>query len=82
MLNVLFIFNADELCTGDIPPSNEDYCSNRSVDAYLRTYAIILGDISLEDYSDTGSPAITVIFCLVTFFGLIILLDGVLIAGT
>jgi hypothetical protein len=79
MLYVIFHSDREKLCVGDdIPPSSLDYCSDRPYSAYIRTYAIILGDIQVEDYR--AAPAVTIIFCLITFFAFIILLN-VLIAG-
>lgn len=78
---MFIIFNSDpaSFCEGDfVPASNRDYCSSRPYAAYLRTYAIILGNMALEDFRK--DPVISIIFVLITFFAWIIMLN-VLIAG-
>ncbi len=61
----------------DIDPAIEEFCSPRSFDAYLRTYAIVVGDFELEQYNDLG-PVTFLWFC-TTFFGTVVMLN-VLIA--
>lgn len=78
MLFIIYNHNREDLCEGEnISAPSQDYCSRQPYNAYLRTYAIILGDIDVHDYRE--KPAITVIFVLITFIAFIILLN-VLIA--
>ena len=70
-----------ELCA-DIDPETDsttigDYCSQDLSRGLVRAYAIITGDLELDDYRIT--PLITSLWVLFTFFGVIILLN-VLIA--
>ncbi|KAL7568622.1 hypothetical protein ACA910_022723 [Epithemia clementina (nom. ined.)] len=54
----------------------EDFCAS-SWESYLRVYAILVGDIQLDDLTQT--PGTVILFVLFTLFGVIILLN-VLIA--
>ena len=57
----------------------EDFCSDSRARAYLRVYALLLGDFELDSYKAT--PGMTVLFFVFTICGVIILLN-VLIALT
>lgn len=75
----LVVSNVDSVdCSAvDLDAAMEAYCSPRSIDSYLRTYAIVVGDFDLEEYNDLGS--ITFLWFCTTFFGTIVMLN-VLIA--
>jgi len=54
-------------------PASEDFCTEQVLDSYLRVYAIIVGDFDLSDFRQT--EPITIVWFLVTFIGLIVLLN-------
>lgn len=61
----------------DLDPAIEEFCSRRSIEGYLRTYAIVVGDFELEQYN--GLNSITFFWFMTTFLGTIVMLN-VLIA--
>jgi hypothetical protein len=74
MFHVIFTTDSDIECEGnDLYVSNEDFCSESTMDSYLRVYAIILGDFEMVEYRQ--STAVTVLWFLLTFFGIIILFN-------
>lgn len=78
------IFNSDEniqcdLTSDDIDPPNEDFCGTSLLRSYIRVYAMIVGDLELENYKQ--SNAVTALWFVTTLLGSVVLLN-VLIAGT
>ena len=71
--------NHDDIdCSSDdLDPAIEEFCSRRSIESYLRTYAIVIGDFELEQYNGLGG--ITLLWFAVTFIGAVVMLN-VLIA--
>jgi hypothetical protein len=79
MFHLIFLNDGDIECEGDdLEDPNEDFCASRSIDSYLRVYAIIVGDFELSDYKQENT--VVVLWFFVTFFGTVVLLN-VLIAG-
>jgi hypothetical protein len=62
---------------GELGSTVDDFCSNRRDDAYLRVYALLLGEFNLESYRATRG--LTALFVIFTVVGVVILLN-VLIA--
>jgi len=54
-----------------------DFCSPFILDSYARIYAVLVGDVNLEDFQQSGT--VTFLFVFFTFFGILIL-TSVLIA--
>lgn len=78
MFQLVVRYDDDLDCSADDnDPAVEEFCSPRSFDAYLRTYAIVVGDFELEQYNRL--KGVTFLWFVTTFFGTIILLN-VLIA--
>ena len=78
-MNILFRNDDDIECESDgLTEPAEDFCSESSVDSYLRVYTVIVGDFELNDYRQAGS--VTFLWLCITFLGAIILLNT-LIAG-
>jgi len=78
MFHVVYRTNSDIKCSGDdLDPSNADFCSKYSINSYLRTYTILIGDFNLEHYKD--STTVMFLWFLLTLFGVVIMLN-VLIA--
>ena len=77
MLRLLFQHD-DRISCDESDTVTESFCSDYSVYAYQRMYSIIIGDLGIADYQQ--SFAVTTLFILFTFFGLIVMLN-VLIAG-
>lgn len=75
----LVVRNHDDIdCTQvELDPAIEEYCSPRSIDSYLRTYAIVVGDFEFEQYNDLGG--VTFLWFCTTFLGTVVMLN-VLIA--
>ena len=74
MFQLLVRNDSDIDClSDDLDPAIEEFCSPRSLDAYLRTYAIVVGDFEFEQYNGLG--ATTFIWFLVTFYGTIVMLN-------
>lgn len=48
--------------------AQEDFCSPYILDSYARIYAVLVGDVNLEDFQQSGT--ITVLFVFFTFFGI------------
>jgi hypothetical protein len=79
MFQLVFQNNDGINCeSDDLDVPNQDFCSSRSVDGYLRVYSIIVGDFELADYRQESS--VTFLWYCVTLFGAVVLLN-VLIAG-
>jgi hypothetical protein len=57
----------------DMDGTVADFCSDNSMDAYLRVYELLLGGFELDNYKET--PGMTVIFFLFTVAGVLILLN-------
>jgi hypothetical protein len=76
MFQLVFQNNDGINCeSADLDVPNQDFCSGRSIDGYLRVYSIIVGDFELADYRQ--EPSVTFLWYCVTFFVLL----NVLIAG-
>ena len=66
--------NPDIDCSDeDLDPAIEEFCSQRSIESYLRTYAIVVGDFEFEQYNRLG--AVTFFWFMVTFFGTVVMLN-------
>jgi hypothetical protein len=79
MFHVVFTNDDDINCEGDdLGVPADDFCKPRSFDAYLRVYAVIVGDFEYSDYSEKGP--VRVLWLVLTLFGTVILLN-VLIAS-
>ena len=79
--DMMLTLSDKELCA-DIDPETDlttmgDFCSQGFARGLFRAYAIVAGDLELDNYRIT--PLITSLWVLFTFFGVIILLN-VLIA--
>lgn len=76
VLHIITVHTNDgEYCNSGAAP--DDFCSTSVAPVYLKLYAVIVGDVNLEDFG--YSPGIQFLFALFTLFGIIILLN-VLIA--
>jgi len=65
-------------CSSDeLDPAIEEFCSRRSIESYLRAYAIVVGDFEFEQYNNLDG--ITFLWFCTTFMGTIVMLN-VLIA--
>ena len=64
----------------DLGGSLKQFCSNRSMDSYLQTYAIVVGDIDYDEYNNLG--AITFLWFSTTFIGTILLLNALIAVVT
>jgi len=73
---VSYIFRYGGLCTEDSPDEKDlrgDYCSTDHMRNFLRGYAIIVGDVDLDQYRE--KPSITILWVFFTCIGVIILLN-------
>ena len=57
--------------------AQDDFCSPFILDSYARIYAVLVGDVNLEDFQQSGT--VTFLFVFFSFFGILIL-TSVLIA--
>ena len=64
----------------DLDDSLKQFCSNRSIDSYLQTYAIVVGDLNYNEFNDLG--AITFLWFSATFIGTILLLNALIAVVT
>lgn len=70
--------NDGAFCTDvEAPSAADDFCSRNLMQSYVRVYSVLTGDYELDDYRN--SSAITTLFIIFTFLGVIVLLN-VLIA--
>lgn len=77
MFQLLVRNNGDMDCSDpDLNPSLQEFCSKRSIDSYLQTYAIVVGDLDFEDYNNLGP--ITFLWFSTTFVGTILLLNSLI----
>jgi len=77
MFRVVYISSENIQCDADdIDNVTKDYCSN-SINSYLRTYTILLGEVQVDQINN--STTLTVLWFLLTLFGVVIMLN-VLIA--
>jgi hypothetical protein len=65
--------------TGDLTGASADYCSEDPIYSYLRVYAVVIGDFSLDDYIGTYEAFAMTLVIMLTFIGVVIMLN-VLIA--
>lgn len=74
MFNLVVSNDAQIDCSeDDLDPAIEEFCSRRNIDAYLRTYAIVVGDFELSQYN--GLEAVTFLWFCTTFLGTIVMLN-------
>lgn len=78
MFQVVVQNDPDTDCSSDdLDPAIEEFCSPRSIESYLRAYAMVVGDIELKYYNNL--EGITFLWFCATFMCTIVMLN-VLIA--
>lgn len=75
MIHIITTRSDDNYCVDDIPPSQ--FCSSIISLSYLKMYSVVVGDISLDDFS--YNAGIVFLFVVFTLLCVIVLLT-VLIA--
>lgn len=75
MVHIITTRSGDNYCVDDIPPPQ--FCSSTISLSYLKMYSVVVGDVSLEDFS--YNAGVVFLFVFFTLYCVIILLT-VLIA--